>query len=92
MVKAGKRTRKAGRPTGSRNTEHPVVDVPMPTCTECNCTEFRVLKRLPDVVHSGLRGSQPYTRIEFRRVQCLQCNNVQMHRCYTNGAGTSEEN
>ena len=91
MTNGTETPRKQGRPKGSRTRPAPVVHHQPPPCRNCGRTEVRVLRRVAEHEFAGISpAGEPYTRIEWHRVQCVFCSVVMMRKTYHNDAPSAE--
>lgn len=68
------KSKKPGRPVGSRNFEYePVIEVP-PACVKCGCTTFETVGKPPIIRQiAGTRDGHSYDRVVWTDKQCTSC-------------------
>lgn len=80
--KSKPKTKKAGRPAGSKNAKH-VADAPASRCPSCDSTNRSKYGAITTVVSSGVDASgKPYTEIVWRTCRCLDCGQTRRDRSF----------
>ena len=68
------KTRKAGRPKGSKTTSKKTIPQSAVHCPSCHSTSYEVIKKLNEQIYSGVSpAGEKYTSIIRRSVQCKHC-------------------
>lgn len=82
-TRSGTRSKKPGRPKGSRNRDYE-TSISLPSsCFKCGSTERIVYGNKNEVVSSGTRpDGTRYNRVVHRRVRCEKCGQHRIEKSY----------